>query len=519
MDADTRKDAIIRRRVAISTLSNYAGKIFTLGVGFLLTPFFLHHLGASTYGLWVLVSSTIAYGGLLDFGISSAITKYVSEYRARDQMSEAQRLIATGLSVYTLIGFLIFLLSLVFAPLFPLIFRVPPNQHMLAMQVVLLSGISLGISIPCTTPSAVLRGLQRFDVINLINAMGTLSYLVTSITVLWLGGGLLGLVAMSIPTTLLMQIPAILFIRRFAPELNFGWRGADYRLMHKVASYSFALFIGNVAGQIQTKTDEIVIGINLPVASVTPYAIARRLSEIPQILTDQFMRVLMPLASQLHADADHTRLRTLYITSTRLTLVSFVPLACGIVFLAKPFLTIWVGPIYANYAYLVLILTAASLIDTSQWPAGSILQGMALHRRIAVISLVSAFINLGLSIWLVHPWGLTGVALGTLIPTSIECLCFVLPYAVQKLEVSWQTVLTEIFLPSIVPVIPMALILYSLIRLWQPDSYLSIILVGVVGLIVYAVGYLMTGAAKSERQILSHMLQNVVQTAQVYFPW
>jgi peptidoglycan biosynthesis protein MviN/MurJ (putative lipid II flippase) len=133
-----------------------------------------------------------------------------------------------------------------------------------------------------------------------------------------------------------------------------------------------------------------------------------------------------------------------------------------------------------------------------------------------VLSLTSAFVNLGLSIWLVQSFGLAGVAIGTLIPTSIECLCFVLPYAVRKIGVSWQAVCTEIFLPSVAPVIPMAVILYGLVKFLQPDSYLSILVVGVIGLVVYAVGYLMTGAADSERQILRRLFQKVVRTAQVY---
>jgi O-antigen/teichoic acid export membrane protein len=280
-----------------------------------------------------------------------------------------------------------------------------------------------------------------------------------------------------------------------------------------VASYSSSLFVANVAGQLQTKTDEVVIGINLPLINITPYSIARRLSEIPQILTDQFMRVLMPLASQLHAEDDRARLRSLYLTSTRLTLVSFIPLACGLVFLVRPFLTLWLGAPYADYSYLVVILTIASLIDTSQWPAGSILQGMALHRWIAVLSLASALINLGLSLWLVHPFKLAGVAIGTLIPTSIECLCFVLPYAVRRIGVSWRAVLTEVFLPSVVPAIPMAVILFSLVEFLHPDSYLLIGFVGFTGLAVYAIGYLMTGAAASERQILRQLFQSLARTA------
>jgi O-antigen/teichoic acid export membrane protein len=277
-------------------------------------------------------------------------------------------------------------------------------------------------------------------------------------------------------------------------------RGASRSLLKTVTSFSSTLFVINAASQLQTKTDEIVIGISLPIADVTPYSIARRLSELPQLLTEQFMKVLMPLASQLQAEHDDRRLRALYLTSTRLTLAVFLPLALGVVILAQPFIAVWVGAPYGQYAYLVLILTAASFMMTSQWPAGAILLGMGRHRILAVITLGSALVNLGLSLTLVHPFGLAGVALGTLIPATIENLGCVLPYAMRVNKVSLRLVLTEIYLPTLLPAVPMSAVLYGLRELFQPASYVSIAAIGGAGLLVYLLGYVLIGAGQTERQ-------------------
>ena len=47
MDHETNKTQIIFRQVLINTLSNYGGKIVTLGIWFFLTPFILNRLGQS----------------------------------------------------------------------------------------------------------------------------------------------------------------------------------------------------------------------------------------------------------------------------------------------------------------------------------------------------------------------------------------------------------------------------------------------------------------------------------------
>jgi O-antigen/teichoic acid export membrane protein len=297
-----------------------------------------------------------------------------------------------------------------------------------------------------------------------------------------------------------MQIPTVWFIRRTAPDLPVGWRGFDLRLVRPVASFSSALFVTSIAGQIKAKTDELVIGAFLPVARVTPYALARRLSELPQILTSQFVRVLLPLASQLHAERDRTRLRALFTTSTRASLALFLAISCSVAVLAGPFLRAWVGPAYADKGNLVLILVAAGLLEISAWPAAAILQGMARHRLLAVFSIGSALANLGLSIALVRPLGITGVALGTLVATAAEMLFFVFPFALRIADVDARSAVRLVLVPTLVPAVPAIAALYAMREALAPRSLVSVALIGFAGGLVYLAAYLAFEASRPERE-------------------
>src|SRR5439155_2145962 len=107
---------------------------------------------------------------------------------------------------------------------------------------------------------------------------------------------------------------------------------------------------------------------------------------------------------------------------------------------------------------------------------------------------------LALSIALICPLGLTGVALGTLIPTSIECIGFVLPYALRVIGVRATEALKEILLPASLPTVPMAITLYVSQKMLEPSSLLSIIVVAGIGVLVYTIGYLSFGACEAERE-------------------
>ena len=499
----------VARHVLLSSLSNYIGKILNLGIWFVLTPFILSQLGKSLYGLQALVGSVVAYGFLLDFGINGAVTKYVAEYRAREEGEMAHTVIATALWANTVLGLLVILISVLFAPLFTGIFNIAASEQQTAAWLFLLTGIGVGITVPGATVAAVLRGLQRFDLLNMIGVTATLVSAGATFLVLRLGGGVLGLAVIGICVTLMVQLLSTWFIYRIAPELRFGWLGPSRSHLQTLISYSSSLFIMNIGGYLESRSDEIVIGGFLPVSAVTPYNLARRLSALPQMLTEQFLTLLLPMASEIHAKDEAAQLRSLYIVSTRVTLAMFVSVSLVVIILVRHLLTAWVGAEYAEYSNLVIILAVASLIDTSTWPAGFILQGMARHSPLAAMTIGSGIANLTLSILLVNRLGLMGVALGTLIATTVICLGFVTPYAMRVIGASARDMYTKVLVPSLLPIIPMGFIMIILRELLQPASLLTILMLAAVGPLVYFSVYLFLGANEFERGVVRKLAEEI----------
>jgi O-antigen/teichoic acid export membrane protein len=87
-------------RILRNTLSNSVGRLVTMATSFLLTPFILHSVGETSFGIWVLANVLVSYGALLDLGMGSAIVKYVADARARGDAEEAHELLATATRAY-----------------------------------------------------------------------------------------------------------------------------------------------------------------------------------------------------------------------------------------------------------------------------------------------------------------------------------------------------------------------------------------------------------------------------------
>jgi len=216
----------------------------------------------------------------------------------------------------------------------------------------------------------------------------------------------------------------------------------------------------------------------------------------------QFLTVILPVASELDAGQDRARLRTLYITASRLALATVAPAAVVLIVLGSVILRVWVGPDFAEHAPLVTVLAVAVLLATSQRPAVEILLGMAQHRVVAVTSVAAGAANIVLSILLLPLLGLLGVAVGTLVPSAIAAFCVVMPFAQRQLRISLRTALQDVWAPALVPAVPAMALLWELQRhVAAPD--VPVLLAWIVATVaVYAAGYLSMPATTAERRLV-----------------
>ena len=231
------------------------------------------------------------------------------------------------------------------------------------------------------------------------------------------------------------------------------------------------------------------------------------------MVTEPCLGAFLPVASQLQAEGEADRLQSFYLIGSRVTLAICVPLACLVIALAGPLLALWVGPEYSSYAPIVIILALAGVAEISHWPANEILQGIARHRGLAPGYTCAALANIGLSVALVRPYGLVGVALGTLIPSTVLSVCYVWPYASRVIGISWRILLKRVLLPTLSPAIPMIAVIYGTGRIVEPSGLIAIGVTAAVALATYAVIYLTWGAGIPERQLVLNLFDNLKSAA------
>jgi O-antigen/teichoic acid export membrane protein len=493
-------------RILRNTLSNSVGKFVVLATSFAMTPFILRSLGEADFGVWVLATVVISYGALLDLGMGSAIVKHVADASARGDDAGARTLLATATRIYLALSILVLVLGLVVATQIEHLVELGQTTGATAAAVLALTTVSFALNLAATPAGGALRGLQRYDLTNAITVVNTLATAALTILVLSRGMGVVAMVAVTVPVTLLSQVVTVVLLRRLNPTFAPRWSPVSRAAARSLTRFGLTLSVSQLAVLLQKRTSEIIIASALSVSAVAPFSLARRLSELPHMISDQFIKVLLPVASETNATGEPGGLRRLYLVSTRITLVLVLPLALCLGFLAGDLLELWVGEEYRDSAVLVVVLVIASVAFTSQWPAGSVFQGIGRFGWFAVASLVSGALNVLLTIVLVQRYGLIGVVFGTLVPTALEALCFVLPYAARKLDVSARAFTREVLVPAVLPAVPCAGVL--LLAGWLTDraSWLALVVTAAVAAGAYLGTYLLLPAASAERALARRVL-------------
>ena len=167
----------------------------------------------------------------------------------------------------------------------------------------------------------------------------------------------------------------------------------------------------------------------------------------------------------MDATEDLAGLQRLLIIATRMALLVTLPLCLGFLFLGRQFITLWMGPTYADSAILLMVLTIPQFGSMSQYGSVLVLTGMARHRALAYFALAEGLANVVLSVILVQQMGLIGVAWGTVIPHFI-CTTLVVPvYTLRVLKMNVADYFRQAYLRPLVCALPVVCLGYAFFRL------------------------------------------------------
>src|SRR5580658_5259158 len=490
---------INKRQLVTNVGSSWFSLGFDVLVGLFLSPFLLHWLGDTAFGIWVLIFSITGYYGLFDLGIRSSVVRYVSKFTATDDVEDLAKLVNTSLFTYGCIAILSLLITVVLSLCVGTIFpRIPPDLHTTARWLILIVGTSVALGFPLGVVGGYLDGLQRFYVSNWANIFGDITRFVGVVWAVRRGAGLLPIALITVACPQIFSAARAIIAYRIRP-VPFGFKYVNGATFRTIRNYSGVTLIIMLATQLKFKTDNVVIGTMISAAAVTYFTIGSRIVSYAQQMVMALAQNFLPLASQSEATGNIDRLRKVFLAGNRFCAFTAFPITVTLLLLGKSVIEVWVGKRYVatSFPVLVILILPATLM-WAQAASGRVLFGISKHRTWAFVTLGEGIVNLLLSIVLVHVLlpthgvigGIEGDAFGTAIPLACTMTMFMPWHLCRLLGIRMRTYLREAFVWPVLISIPLVGTLLLLRRWHRPHNYIQLLTQLLIAGAVYGLGLL-----------------------------
>jgi O-antigen/teichoic acid export membrane protein len=401
--------------------------------------------------------------------------------------------------VYSGIGAVCYLAAIVMSFLLGDIFHLDPEQAHVGRLVLLITATQVALYFPFSVFGGVINGFERYYVNNIVGTASNVLAALGNVVVLWLGYGLVELVA----TTTAIRVLPFLIYRLNAywvfPELKVSFALFRRDRLRELTGFSVYLAVIDWATRICYATDAFVIGIFMNTAAVGVYAVGQRLSDAMLKVTNQLHTLLFPAVVHRAVAGGTEGQRDLMVKATRFQLAIAIGMCSAAIADADVLIRAWVGPGWESSV--VILQQLAYVVILRAWMAmpSTVLKGTNHHKYVAVASSWSAVANLLLSVALVKPFGVVGVSLGTVIPATVLSAVNIFPRACRVVGMTVWDGYRGVVWPAAWPA---AITLAALIetRYLLPVRTLAVLFHMGLGALTYAALFFLFGLPRDERR-------------------
>lgn len=394
----------------------FLGTLFTAAAGYLFKIYVARVLGAGALGVYALGMTLVGFFGLFNgLGLPQTAVRFVAAYSATQQYQRLHAFLrhAVGLLAVANVA-LAGALILVGPWLARTLYHSPELVHYLPLfaGLLVLGGFAAFMG-------QVLAGYKDVALRTLIaNFIGSPLNIIVGVILLAGGMGLRGYVLAQVASGAFVLFLLFAAAWRLTPSAARHFPSNAPKVESEVLWFSAAVFGVGFLEFLLGQADKVMLGIFLDVRQVGIYAVAASLAGFVPVALQSVNQIFSPTIADLHARGEHALLGRIFQTLTKWIIGLTLPLAFVMIVYSKPLMRLF-GPAF-EAGWIVLILgTLGQLVNAGVGSVGYLLLMSGNQRRLIRVQTTMAVFMVALTMALVRPFGLTGVALAAALTNAL----------------------------------------------------------------------------------------------------
>ncbi|MBX2860557.1 MAG: oligosaccharide flippase family protein [Vampirovibrio sp.] len=408
----------LARRFAMGMISGAGSVVVKNLLNIALFPVLIHILGVELFSLYMLVVSIQEISLLLDLGFTNAIVTMLAGAEGQQDTNKSREILKMGHLIFICLASLVIVVGLTIAPMFPDIFSIDEDLRDISRLAATFVMIETAITLYATYYQGVLLSHYLNQWTNVGETLYVLFGTGLGVGLLIMGYGLEGVLVARLLGAIARD--SVILYQAFKIEPLVFWSNAPIRMerFKEMVRLTIHAMMLNISVIVSHKIDAVVIARFLPLVQVGYYEIVFRFLGRIIELCRRLSEGLFPLFSRLKSTDNSTMARQVFLrVSAFNSMLVSIMLVLFVGFYPPLFAFFTAGEMEIGPTWPVLA-AAVPIVWSSvmQIPASFYLYTSGKEKFLSISSLITAVSNVTLSILLVKPMGILGVAFGTMVP-------------------------------------------------------------------------------------------------------
>lgn len=386
----------------------------SIAITFLYVPLLLNTLNPVEYGIWLTLTSIVAWINMFDIGLGNGLRNKLSEALAKDDLKKGKELVSTS---YVSIFLLAIILLIIFSSIFPFVswievLNAPYSSASMINDLVYIVVAAFLAQFSLSLITSILYALQEPFLSSLILLIGqALSFIAVYIEAKILGiDSLLVLGAtISVIPLLTMSCLTFYFFKFRYPYLSPNIKLFDKRHIRSIFSLGIQFFILQIISIVLFQANNLIITHCTGPSDVVVYNVAFKLMHSPVLIFTIIVTPMWSAATDAYTRGDFDWLKQINLKLYKI--IGIISIGALILLVISP----WIYPVWLRTKDLAipfstsLILLMQSIFFMLFSCHGYMLNGMGKLRLQMIITSLLAISYIPLAYYCGVEFGLNGV--------------------------------------------------------------------------------------------------------------
>ena len=498
-------------KVAFNTFVMYAKMLITMGISLYSTRLVLNALGATDYGVYMLIAGVIAMLSFLNSAMATSTLRYFSFYQGKNDLLMQKKVFTNSYILHIAIAIFVVMLLLVLIPfLFNGFLNIQPDRIPAARFVYCFMAISVFfsiISVPFNASIAAHENMLWLAVIYTIENLLKFAIAISLVMFaqndrLFIYGLLMSIVA------LCSFIIYLTYCKKKYEECHFQW-SLDIPLIKELFAFSGWNFYGVLCNIGKIQGLAVLLNIFGGTIVNAAYGIANQVSVQLNFFSRTMIGTMNPQI--MKSEGMNNRKRTLRLSMTAskfgFFLLAFIAVPC--IFEMPAILKIWLNNVPENTVIFCSLFLVGALITQLTFGIQSAIQAIGKIKLYQTIIGTVLLLNLPISyILLKFGFPVYSVMISfVLIEIMASTTQLILIKKIACLSI--KEYFNRVFLREIVPVLLLIISCWTITHTLFFDY--RFIVTGMVSVIIFAAGIYFTGLCKDEKNLVDKILKKILR--------